>query len=495
MSITIHKKHYVLLTSIITFIYSIPFLLSPYDFVDDMYRASNGDLFVWFLNVRPFSVWLIRLLNGSAIVPDPYPFSFIIAFLALNLIFLYTTDKIIRSENYLLKLTIFIFLLCNPFFLQNLSYKYDCIIMTCSVALACLFVFKENNQNVCIDYIIRSCLIFSLYCFYQCALTLVIGLLAVKLLNDSDQVAFSGLFRELFLRLCNILTTFFIYKICVVNFLITNDYGPLGKIIVLNEHIFIHLIENIKIYLLLFLLYIQENYIIVSLIISSVFFLYTVIIDFLKKNYKRICVLCLCFPLLLVAITSSNIILNIPSGNTREMMGISAFFIFIFLYVQKAGCHSKIMLLVPICYLWTSLLLSSALCNLKRIDHQKNALIVQEILQSIYHFGNKKVEGITFIRDDLRFSSQQTIMKTHPLTRKIFDFVGLSNPWYVNGLLNGEYYMHKNVIGRASPDFPKDAKDIFSGCYIQSTLYGVILYVKTGSYCDSITKNYNPGTF
>ena len=97
MSITIHKKHYVLLTSIITFIYSIPFLLSPYDFVDDMYRTSNGDLFVWFLNVRPFSVWLIRLLNGSAIVPDPYPFSFIIAFLALNLIFLYTTDKIIRS--------------------------------------------------------------------------------------------------------------------------------------------------------------------------------------------------------------------------------------------------------------------------------------------------------------------------------------------------------------------------------------------------------------
>ena len=177
-------------------------------------------------------------------------------------------------------------------------------------------------------------------------------------------------------------------------------------------------------------------------------------------------------------------------------MGISACFIFMFLYVYKERWVSKVLLVVPICYLLTSFSLSAALCNFKRIDYKKNSLIISEVLRSIYHLGIKKVEGISFVSDELMFSSQKTIIKNHPLlNRKIFNYRGLSDAWYANGFINGEYYMHKIVLAETLSDFSKSAKDIYIRCYTQTALIGVVLYIKTGSYCNSFPKNFNPGIY
>lgn len=54
---SLNKKNYLICLLTITFVYALPFLLSPYNFVDDVYRSANGDLVVWYQNGRPFSVF------------------------------------------------------------------------------------------------------------------------------------------------------------------------------------------------------------------------------------------------------------------------------------------------------------------------------------------------------------------------------------------------------------------------------------------------------
>lgn len=80
---------------IITVIYALPFLLSPYNFIDDVYRSSSGDLVVWYQNGRPLAVYFFSLLNASFTPSDPYPFSFILSFSILYFNYKSLVEKII----------------------------------------------------------------------------------------------------------------------------------------------------------------------------------------------------------------------------------------------------------------------------------------------------------------------------------------------------------------------------------------------------------------
>lgn len=130
------------------------------------------------------------------------------------------------------------------YLLQNLSFKYDCLPMVISMGLACFYVFKDKNTSDSIDYILRFLTLFALFCFYQSAVTLVLGLLTIKILMNEKP--FSLILKDVAFKTFNILLTFLVYKIYVVKILITKDFAQSAKIISLNSYVIIHLMLNIK---------------------------------------------------------------------------------------------------------------------------------------------------------------------------------------------------------------------------------------------------------
>lgn len=106
-------------------------------------------------------------------------------------------------------------------------------------------------------------------------------------------------------------------------------------------------------YLSLFFLYMHEKYIFLIVIILLLLFFIQLLWIFSKKLLEIICSF-FKYSIFFIVLTSVNIVLNIPNGNAREMMGVSAVFIFIFLYVYKKGWIAKVTVIVPIYYLLTS---------------------------------------------------------------------------------------------------------------------------------------------
>lgn len=489
------KKKYVILSSIITFVYFLPFLLSPYNFMDDFYRSANGNLITWYQNGRLLSTVFFRLLNGSFFPSDPYPFSFLFSFVVLYFIIRYIVDKIIPEDNFIIKLSIFILFLCNPFFLQNLSYKYDCVMMVMSILCASFFVFKKKSNYKIIDYISNFCLILALYCFYQSALSFVCGLLAIKMLVDIDRNDnFVCAIFEVVSSLICIVVVFIVYKICIANFILTEGFIGAGKVLPINADILKHIFNNISGYLKLLLLFVHKKYILISTILVCCLFLVTIIKNLLDKSYKRILGLVCSIPLLVISLTSCNIVLFAPMFHMREMMGVSTVFVYVFLFIYKDQWTSKIILCLPFSFLLVSLLLSSAICNLKRAEYVKNELVTQDVLRAINYFGVNKIKGLVFISDDLVPPAEKTILNNYPLLNYFFDHNNFSTAWYANGVINGQYYLHKPIVDQHIGDFPKDV-EILSSCYTQSAFYVVILYIKVGSFCNSFPAGFNGDIF
>lgn len=485
----LNKKSYAIYLVVITVIYALPFLFSPYNFMDDIYRSSSGDLSVWYLNGRPLTVYFFSLLNASFTPSDPYPFSFILSFSILYFNYRYLVERIILENNFLSKLSIYVLFLCNPFFLQNLSYKYDCITMVMSVVCACLFVFQSKKYHFTLDYFIKSLMILALFCFYQPALSLVFGLLAIKMLIDIDNNKITVLITELLFNLLCIIIVFVIYKVCIANFLLNDGFSASAKIVVIDFNFFYHIFINICGYLKLLSFFIYKKYIFISVIVLSILLIFTLIKDLIGRNYKKNIVFLINLPLLLISLTSCNVILAQPLFHMREIMGVSAVFVYLFLFIDKGKIITRIITLLPCSFLLTSFLLSSAICNLKRINYIRNEVVVQDVIRAINHFGVNNVKGFDFISDTLVPPEEKVILNNYPLLNNLFDHYNLSNAWYANGIINGQYYLHKIGVDQHMEDFPKNL-EILSGCYTQSAFNGAVLYIKVGSFCNSLPKNF-----
>lgn len=474
-----NSSQYRVASRIIIIIYAIPFLLSQYDFLDDLYRSTSGDVGFWFQNARPFSVYIYYLIHQGYLSPDIYPLTYILSFLCLYYLFTYLIDKIVTNNDYLLKLSIFILLLCNPFFLQCLSYKYDSLTIVLSMVLGVLFVFKEPFKNYYIDFLFRSILLFAMFCIYQATLSLVVGLIAIKIFVDIETKNIREIVKFISLLILSCFVVFIIYKFFVANRLLNEFYKGSSKSISVNKQALQNIIDNIKGYAFFIRLYLHKIYVIVPLLMCFLL----ILIQVYHKNYRKILIGALCLPLLIISLTSANIFLKQPFFHPREMIGFSIPFVFLLLFIYREGWVSKIIFLLPVGFLLSSTILSYSLYNYKNLLHQRDQLIVNDVLYSMYHFGQQNIQKIAFVNETPNFLQGQSVaLRSNPLIGTFFDNINLQQHWYSEAILNHQYGIYKELI---STDKLPEIENSFSQCYIRSSFLDHVLYIKVGSFCNS----------
>lgn len=121
----------------VTALFILPIMLSGILYQDDILRSANGEPY-WGVLGRPLSDVVVMALGfGSGYVIDAFPFSLILAgaLLGSSSLILYSRFALQRGLSSGIVFSLFSL---SPFFLQNLSYRFDCFPMMLGVFLAAL---------------------------------------------------------------------------------------------------------------------------------------------------------------------------------------------------------------------------------------------------------------------------------------------------------------------------------------------------------------------
>lgn len=257
----------------------LPLILWGGYFLDDNYRSVYG-YYAWTGDYRPVADWIYDILGFGTEFIDTFPLNYIIQYFLVSYFIICFTQKIQEKfllnkelKNYISISVSFLFL--SPFFMQNLYFRYDSLIMVVSVILACLPFFFNNKK---IDLVCCILVLFT----YQSSIFgyMCVWVLRILILNMNSKSRFN-IYKEIF-KSIGVLVLAFIIFFLVTKILITpNNYAKNHMLLVTS---FDMLIENIK--FSLGVLDFSSSLLDYALFFSSFMLCTALIFSFIFKNLK-----------------------------------------------------------------------------------------------------------------------------------------------------------------------------------------------------------------
>ncbi|MFP8659943.1 hypothetical protein DNK77_02085 [Enterobacter cloacae complex sp.] len=206
----VFDKNVILLSVVAALLYVYPFVSADIYYADDIVRTMSG-AFGWSELGRPLSnlIFYIIGFSSSSIVdisPIPQIASVMLLTFAVWLFSSYVYGKVSMAG------VIFSSpILLSPFFLQNLSYKYDSITMAAGVLLTTIaFTVGVKSKKVCFLSLV---LLVASLCLYQPVVNIFIGMIAVGVLKDVSTNGSS--IKNFAIRSATFCFSYAVYTFCV----------------------------------------------------------------------------------------------------------------------------------------------------------------------------------------------------------------------------------------------------------------------------------------
>ncbi|MCR4907860.1 MAG: glucosyltransferase domain-containing protein [Lachnospiraceae bacterium] len=178
-------------------LYVLPIILADRLYRDDVSRALIG-AGGWNKDGRPLTELLLWLLNFGRPLADLFPLPLLISVLLLAGTFtLYLGSKLEKKELSLSLLFAAFLPAASPFFIPNLSYRYDSVTMTLSLCLpfiAFAVPLEKRLQRFCLDFFVLLCV----WCLFQPSASVYFALIFLELFFDIGKGRFEAgkLFTE-----------------------------------------------------------------------------------------------------------------------------------------------------------------------------------------------------------------------------------------------------------------------------------------------------------
>ena len=459
---------------------TIPLILSRSDFQDDMYRSTSGYTDFWFENARPLSVWIYRLIHQGIITPDTSPLNFIIAMLIIFASGILIAHKIAHENIRLPSACITIIFMSSPFLTSILSYKYDSLTASISLFIASI-VSLCNYRKTLIDIIMGSILLVIMFCIYQPALSLMVGLMGIKILSGIGKESDSHQIKYLFLSSIKIIIAFIFYKHFIADSLLNDYYKHSGSLIKLNQDPVKSLTTNILNYAKNLSLFLSSPYILTPSILGVAL----IVIDMIICRTKRSPLVAASFILVLIGSLGCNIILQSPSFQGREMLGAPALIIFLIILTSQSKLKrfgTVLAVTITSGVFTTNLVLSYVFLNYKDALEDRDKLVVAAVKSSIEHYGVSNIKKVNI--DELSFfktKKMNVIESGHPIISKMIYDNGPSSTWYFRALISEEsgieFPISKLDIKNFNPDFRT--------CFTTSSLKDASLNIRFEKNCSA----------
>lgn len=197
---------------VICFIFVLPIILADSLYMDDKYRVMDGDFF-WEDEGRYLTTFIFQLLSlNKDQALNMFPMTLIIGVLFFSYALFYTTERMNIKSSILNMLPLF-FIICNPFFLQNLSYQYDSIAHLLSVGLILIAFFYDDKNKI--KRILYPVILISISAFlYQPSINIYIVLFCLNLLFELKKTHFKrSIIKDTYNNAMIFLSGMFIYYI------------------------------------------------------------------------------------------------------------------------------------------------------------------------------------------------------------------------------------------------------------------------------------------
>lgn len=153
--------------SFLCFLFFIPLVLNGGYYIDDLQRSISGAS-NWSNNGRPLTDFIIELLTFGLPIVDISPMPQIIGIISLSTAIYFLIEKFLGNDKNI-GIICFIPLLMSPFYLENMSYKYDSLTMSLSV-LAAVLPAMSNNRKAIVTFTVSAASVMFILNTYQASI-------------------------------------------------------------------------------------------------------------------------------------------------------------------------------------------------------------------------------------------------------------------------------------------------------------------------------------
>lgn len=410
-------------------IYCLPIVLSDRPYIDDLGRTLYGYT-GWGLNGRPLSDILMRALNFGEPLIDISPLNQLLAiFLLVSVLITYMRHNFPGASFLCISASIFFFI-ASPFFIENLSYKYDSLTMALSmVTLIIPFCFR--NEGFLKPLASAVLVIFSL-CFYQASLGLFAMLSVIEIVTKEDKHNNIDIVKSVLSRIVQVITGFLFYQLVIAPRFVEGEYNIThSKSLPISVDSFEKIKSNFDGISWYFTKYIESIPTFAVVIYSAIFITSIFIIlkelanKGLKRNAASFAIVALSPFLILLFSFAPMLMLEHPVFAPRVMICFGGVMMFCAIIVLKFIKPIYLQAIICLPMLWVSLVYSYSFSASTSSQNRMDNLISTSISMDVNHHG--KVFKYVNVRGKMPESSQFILSQSKlPIMSRLI-------PVYLNG--------------------------------------------------------------
>ncbi|NBM04546.1 glucosyltransferase domain-containing protein [Proteus sp. G2671] len=430
--IEIFKEKWLIILSLI---YILPIILANVYYIDDMGRVLSA--YGWHEDGRIFATYIMQILSFGSSISQMFPLSILISSMIMLL-----SGCIISSilfENNILSKVCALLLLTSPFYLENLSYRYDSIPMSLSILLVVIPFIA--NRKIYFSLLSITCLTIVLGLYQTSAMAYFAVLICIITKKLKEQKSKEALAISIISFLC------FLFSYLLYSYIIKIAGINLGRggFININYDTFNVILNRLFRYYYFYSNLFNLKYIIAitPLCLISIFtVLYGIkygVMFFLKRFFLFFLFL---FSIVLLT-TLPNLVLSDPWYTARTMICYPFIFYFLVSY-SYSYVSNKILSISTILVVFFSFILSNSFGSVLKDNDDYNNFIAQSVSSDIMKNNNYDVYNVMIVgaqKKPIRSAKQYEIF---PVIDKLAPLY-MTKEWYW-GIRNLSRYLKMNMI-------------------------------------------------
>lgn len=460
---------------IFSLIYCYGIISSHLNYLDDFGRYTLGYT-SWSSNGRPFADAIMIIINFGKPLVDLSPLPILLSLFCLCLTGVLLAKKFTPQSSFLFYAVVTCLLISNPFFLENLSFKYDILAMSLSICFIMLCFIHDKNKSL--GFSISTLFIFLSLGLYQSTIGsfIILALTEASLNFLAKKTSIQENLIKLANRVTQLLLGYIIYNILIVRNLIHDEYSHAhSEIIHINSSGLRTVYANFCAYVHLLVAYFHCMPIIMRCAYEIIFIILSIVIG--RYFYKSgrgmlLSLLAIGIPsLILFTSFAPMIILKSPVISSRVMTSFGLVLFSLGILSKHFLNKLKIFAYLYLPLLILNLVISTSYANAWVAQKNKDNQVISLIYTDVAKIG-QDVKYVDFT-GGIRLSEQrQLAVEKFPVLNDILkSYLGKDSFWSSYMLTNGGVHVnYKN--------FSKDQRKLIceSKTALKSIDYTIHIY-------------------
>ena len=473
---------------VVYFLFIMPIIRVNYFYIDDLGRSLHGYT-KWGAVGRPFASFVMEAINFNRwTITDLAPLPQILAVIFLSMASAWTSIFYrLRSGFGILPVA---FVVCNPFFLENLSYRFDSFTMAIAVCLAMLpFGLALLFSGVPL-YCGTFFAVFLSLNFYQPALNVFIVLAFFSAIIDVKDLNVAKSAHVLFFRLLCLVAALIIYKSEEFLFPFGRYASKHAGLAPYKLSIFLQNFKNGSYFLAHTLLHTHQTQILLCAMLLGIFSFFIGL--YRKKSRRRKTVFALSAITSMVflmgmleGVVGPIILLRSPIWASRVMIGFGAFsaclLSFIVLEFQQTVFNKYVSVMLCL-VLFAQFTISYAYGNALHAQDLLDRQLASNIAEDAYILSKGSSSSLMVHGIEPTALNARLTTEYYPVVKALLP-LPLHGGWMWGGVLLQLHGLPSNIkfIDNAMPN--AEASRILAKCQVHAMIKNLYYYIyKNGPY-------------